>query len=499
MVALRVRVLRSAADAARGRRVREADVRAGARVAVARAPRAPDSRADALRRLARRLPEEEPTARIALDLQRRLTRAPGAPFDAGAARAAAPDRPRRRADRHGRSRTRAPTRSASPAPSPARTRCRWPTGRRSLRRRASRRPSACRPGAPRTPRRLRARCGGLRDDAYRALRDGDLLVLPARPLPRTRLRAVKSRTTDPVSFALLDGAAVARFPRVARLVRSLTWRPARSRSTAPGCARAACRRGRGRRRRPPIHALGMLLGAGRAALFAQSVRDGSPEPWSAPAGARAAPGPGGGGGGARPRRVRGLGRAAAAGRRGGARARSSRYGWANAQHAVDHCRAARRSRRAPSRARARAPRRTASRRSAICAMPATTASAVSGARGSSTSDTASPSSAQNAASPAGRRGTGRTASARGCRSPRGVEFGPCDVTKTSASPSASQVWRTARPSRRRCASPPRGPRARRPPPRLISSSADPPSARDGLQRVGREVGPVPPRHGAHDT
>lgn len=48
--------------------------------------------------------------------------------------------------------------------------------------------------------------------AYAGLRGDDLLVLPS--LRRARVRAVQCPLTDPVSFALLDGSATARFPNV---------------------------------------------------------------------------------------------------------------------------------------------------------------------------------------------------------------------------------------------------------------------------------------------
>jgi hypothetical protein len=52
--------------------------------------------------------------------------------------------------------------------------------------------------------------------SYRALRAGRLLVLPSLDVPAgVALRAVQCELTDPVSFALVDGRRVARFPNVA--------------------------------------------------------------------------------------------------------------------------------------------------------------------------------------------------------------------------------------------------------------------------------------------
>ena len=48
--------------------------------------------------------------------------------------------------------------------------------------------------------------------AYPALVSGDLMVLPAAPFPRSRLRSVQCPLTDPVSFALARGSGTASFP-----------------------------------------------------------------------------------------------------------------------------------------------------------------------------------------------------------------------------------------------------------------------------------------------
>jgi len=234
-----------------------------------------DGRADALRRLARRLPEEEPAARFALDLQRRLTRAPEAPF---AEALPALLRLTRRVDRliaadiehAGADEVRLA--GAEPA-TDAVPLADWPAVAAPARFAET---FTVDPGSPADPAALTRALRALRDDAYRALRDTDLMVLPARPLPRTRMRAVKSRLTDPVSFALLDGSPVARFPRV----RGLSAADLAARATAEH--RAWLRTHRMPPRPwsappPACHPLGMALSAGRAALFAQSVRAGAPE------------------------------------------------------------------------------------------------------------------------------------------------------------------------------------------------------------------------------
>lgn len=234
-----------------------------------------DSRADALRRLARRLPEEEPVARLVLDLNRRLTDAPEPPF--GAVLPAFVRMTRRvealiasQIADAGVDEVRLAGTADPAAPLPL---VDWPA---TVAPAAFAETFAIAPGDPGDPAALAAAAGAYVPGAYRALRSQDLLVLPARPIPHTRMRAVKSRSTDPVSLALADGDAIARFPR------------ARGLSIADVAARAiAEHRAWLRTRRvpprpwspppPPAHALGMLLSAGRAALLSESVRHGEPE------------------------------------------------------------------------------------------------------------------------------------------------------------------------------------------------------------------------------
>ena len=98
------------------------------------------------------------------------------------------------------------------------------------------------------------------------LRHGDLLVMAATSIP---LRGVQSLVTDPVSFAVHDGASEALFP------------------AAPGWSAAACarravdehrawlsRRAAGVGTTKSARALGLLLTAARAACFAESLEAG---------------------------------------------------------------------------------------------------------------------------------------------------------------------------------------------------------------------------------
>jgi hypothetical protein len=104
-----------------------------------------------------------------------------------------------------------------------------------------------------------------RGRSYAALRAEGVLVLPApqEPLERARQRAIKCAASDPVSFALADGSAAARFPEVAG------W-----------AARDTARRAVAEHRawlRGPADDLGLLLTSVRAARFLESVERGEPE------------------------------------------------------------------------------------------------------------------------------------------------------------------------------------------------------------------------------
>jgi len=233
-----------------------------------------DGREDALRRLARRLPEEEPAVRLALDLHRRMTSAPEAPFAeilpalvrlthrvddliAGELASVPVDEVRL---------VGTPGSAVLPLAD-------WPA---IVAPQAFAETFTVGPGSPGDPAALTRALHAHGEGRYVALRDGDLLALPARPIPRSRLRAVKSRTTDPVSFALLDGAPAARFPRVRG------WSAADMAERALNEHRAWLRTRRvpARPWMPPPPAsqpLALLLTAARAALFAESLAAAEPE------------------------------------------------------------------------------------------------------------------------------------------------------------------------------------------------------------------------------
>lgn len=105
------------------------------------------------------------------------------------------------------------------------------------------------------------------DGSYAALRTASLLMLPS--LKKTRLRIVQCAVTDPVSFALVEGRARARFPALSG------W-------SAEDSARRAVAEHLGwildeRDPEPSARSLGRLLTAGRAALFHESLQAGNPE------------------------------------------------------------------------------------------------------------------------------------------------------------------------------------------------------------------------------
>jgi hypothetical protein len=123
------------------------------------------------------------------------------------------------------------------------------------------------PGDPGDPVVLGATAAKQQAGIYPALRAGGLLVLPAAVRWRSRMRAVQCAATDPVSFAQLAGETVARFPDVAGWSARDTARRAvaeqRAALTAAGDD-------------DPGRALGGLLTAARAALFAEHLDAGEP-------------------------------------------------------------------------------------------------------------------------------------------------------------------------------------------------------------------------------
>lgn len=126
------------------------------------------------------------------------------------------------------------------------------------------------PGDPGDPAAL-AVAGGRLEGPYPALRFGPLLVLASAVRWRTRLRALASPATDPVSFALVAGESAARFPNVAGWSVQDTARRAVAERGAWLESGAGQAGGDDRGRR-----LGQLLGAARAGLLAESVARGEP-------------------------------------------------------------------------------------------------------------------------------------------------------------------------------------------------------------------------------
>ena len=119
-------------------------------------------------------------------------------------------------------------------------------------------------GDPGDPATIRAAAVGDEGEPYRALRAGELMILPARTFPGGRLRTVKCRVSDPVLFALVEGKRVAAFPRVSGF-------------SAEHLARRAVAEHGARLRAGANHSLETLWRAARAALFLQSIEDGDPE------------------------------------------------------------------------------------------------------------------------------------------------------------------------------------------------------------------------------
>jgi hypothetical protein len=120
------------------------------------------------------------------------------------------------------------------------------------------------PGDPGDPASLRAATVADEAEAYRALRAGELMILPTRTFRECWLRALKCRVSDPVSFALVEGKRVASFPRAAGF-------------SAEHLARRAVTEHRGRLWASAGQSRATLLRAARAAFFLQSLEDGDPE------------------------------------------------------------------------------------------------------------------------------------------------------------------------------------------------------------------------------
>jgi hypothetical protein len=231
-------------------------------------------RADALRRILRRLPEEEAAVRSALDLQRRLPASPSAPFgDALAALVRFTQRIAAHIASELSGAGATEVRLAGAEPATALPLVDWPALVAPARFGES---FSVLSGDPGDPVALGAAVRAHRPGEWRALRTDGLLVLGAAPLPRTRMRAVKSALSDPVSFALVDGRATASFPDVGG------WSAGDVARRAVAEHRAWLRTGRmppvpWSPPPPPSHGLGMLLSAARAALFSESLHEHAPE------------------------------------------------------------------------------------------------------------------------------------------------------------------------------------------------------------------------------
>jgi hypothetical protein len=113
---------------------------------------------------------------------------------------------------------------------------------------------------------------GVNDGPYPTLLADRLLIRPGTRFIRTRLRVIECRTTDPVSFALLERRRTASFPNL------------RGWSIADTAARAVAEHRRWVHADPESgpgdgggRELGMLLSAARAAALLQTVAAGAPE------------------------------------------------------------------------------------------------------------------------------------------------------------------------------------------------------------------------------
>jgi hypothetical protein len=127
-------------------------------------------------------------------------------------------------------------------------------------------PRAADPGDPES---LASAARAGRTGPYPALRHQRIVVLPTSGLSRGRgrLRGVQCALTDPVSWALLEGRSVARFPNVAG------WSASDSARRAVAERRAWLEDSSWRAE--PL--LGQLLMAARGAAFLESLEEGEPE------------------------------------------------------------------------------------------------------------------------------------------------------------------------------------------------------------------------------
>jgi hypothetical protein len=122
-------------------------------------------------------------------------------------------------------------------------------------------------GDPSDPSQVAAAATSHRDGPYPVLSADGLLLMPAAELVRSRLRAVKCPTVDPVVFAVVAGSDVASFPRVRGWSAADTAR----RAVAEHRARLAVAS-------PSVDGgEPAMLAAARAGLFAESIERDEPE------------------------------------------------------------------------------------------------------------------------------------------------------------------------------------------------------------------------------
>lgn len=128
--------------------------------------------------------------------------------------------------------------------------------------------SALAGGDPGDPRVVATAAKALDRGPYVTLSAERLMVRPAPPGGRARLRAVQCAVSDPVSFALARGEHVASFPNVPGFSIQDTARRAVAEHVARLTARGHERAGT---------ELGRLITAARAGLLSQSIVEGEPE------------------------------------------------------------------------------------------------------------------------------------------------------------------------------------------------------------------------------
>jgi hypothetical protein len=129
------------------------------------------------------------------------------------------------------------------------------------------------PGDAAQPAVLASAARASRSGTFPVLRTDGLLILPTLEWTRATARAVQCEATDPVSMALIDGARFARFPNL------YGWsaRDSALRATAEHRDWLAVWPEHDPSTTNPLHALGMLFTAARAALFLESIEAGSAE------------------------------------------------------------------------------------------------------------------------------------------------------------------------------------------------------------------------------